>query len=203
MSNPQQDFDCCRSMPRGVEWGTLALMLGCYALWGGVLLYLPGVSLILTVLCLGCLAGLHSSLTHEALHGHPFRSRLLNEALMFLPLTLFVPYGRFRDTHLAHHRDERLTDPYDDPESKLPGSQPSGLRCRAGLRVCCFSVNNTLLGAGGDWGHCWGKAAFMEAGVAPDPQWAMIAAVVRDWLLHCLGAGLVVGLVWVSPLSLP
>jgi fatty acid desaturase len=30
-----------------------------------------------------------------------------------------VPYLRFRDTHLAHHHDPNLTDPYDDPESNF------------------------------------------------------------------------------------
>src|SRR5699024_160137 len=36
---------------------------------------------------------------------------------VFLPIGLFIPYRRFRDLHLRHHNDERLTDPYDDPES--------------------------------------------------------------------------------------
>ena len=36
---------------------------------------------------------------------------------MFLPLGLFYPFRRFKGLHLTHHNDERLTDPYDDPES--------------------------------------------------------------------------------------
>jgi hypothetical protein len=51
------------------------------------------------------------------LHGHPTRSAALNEALVFPALGLFVPYRSFRDTHLRHHNDANLTDPYDDPES--------------------------------------------------------------------------------------
>lgn len=194
MSDPQQDFDCWRSMPCGVEWGTLALMLGCYGLWGGVLLYLPGVSLVLTVLCLGCLAGLHSSLTHEALHGHPFRSRLLNEALMFLPLTLFVPYGRFRDTHLAHHRDERLTDPYDDPETNF--QDPNVWAEMPGWRRFLLQVNNTLLGRV-VLGPLLGQICFMGADwrLARGGDWA----VVRDWILHGLGCGLVVWITLATP----
>ena len=39
----------------------------------------------------------------------------LNEALVFPALSLAIPYQRFRDSHLAHHNDEILTDPYDDP----------------------------------------------------------------------------------------
>ncbi|MFV2038338.1 MAG: fatty acid desaturase, partial [Paracoccaceae bacterium] len=58
-----------------------------------------------------------SSLQHEVLHGHPTPFKRLNEALVFPGLTVFIPYLRFRDLHLAHHNDTRLTDPYDDPES--------------------------------------------------------------------------------------
>jgi fatty acid desaturase len=184
-------------MPRGVEWRTLVLILGCYALWLLVLVFLSGVSLILTVLSLGGLAALHSSLTHEALHGHPFRSRLLNEALMFLPLTLFIPYGRFRDTHLAHHQDERLTDPYDDPESNFqdPAVWARLPRWRRGL----LRVNNTLLGRV-VLGPLLGQICFMAG------DWRLIRAgepgVLRDWLLHGLGVGLVMGIALATPTPL-
>jgi fatty acid desaturase len=63
------------------------------------------------------LVTLHSSLQHEALHGHPTRSAALNEVLVFLPLGLLFPYRRFKALHLKHHSDASLTDPYDDPES--------------------------------------------------------------------------------------
>ena len=33
------------------------------------------------------------------------------------PLTLWLPFARYRDTHLQHHHDDQLTDPLDDPES--------------------------------------------------------------------------------------
>ncbi|MEM7270664.1 MAG: fatty acid desaturase, partial [Pseudomonadota bacterium] len=59
----------------------------------------------------------HSSLQHEIIHGHPTRWPLVNEALVAAPLGFSFPFRRYRDTHLAHHQDARLTDPYDDPES--------------------------------------------------------------------------------------
>ena len=62
---------------------------------------------------------LHASLTHEVLHGHPFPSRAASEALVVINPGLFIPYLRFRDTHLAHHHDAHLTDPYDDPETNF------------------------------------------------------------------------------------
>ncbi len=129
---------------RGLEWPTLALLAVCYALWAmgttwAAALWLPlGMGLVL----IG--AALHSSLTHEMLHGHPFRSRFWNGALVFPALSLVVPYLRFKDTHLAHHRDSILTDPYDDPESNFmdPAAWARLPRwARRGLRV-----HNTLAG---------------------------------------------------------
>jgi fatty acid desaturase len=60
---------------------------------------------------------LHSSLQHEIVHGHPTRWYRVNWMLGMLPLSLWLPFERYRQTHLAHHIDRRLTDPLDDPES--------------------------------------------------------------------------------------
>ena len=57
------------------------------------------------------------NLQHETIHGHPTRNRRINEAIGCWPLSLWLPYSIYRSTHLAHHRDENLTDPLDDPES--------------------------------------------------------------------------------------
>ena len=66
---------------------------------------------------MGVAVALHSSLQHEVLHGHPTRNARFNEALVFLPIGIFYPYRSYKRTHLQHHADERLTDPFDDPES--------------------------------------------------------------------------------------
>ncbi|MEM6933233.1 MAG: fatty acid desaturase [Pseudomonadota bacterium] len=107
-------FDRVRK--RAIEWPTWIALIAMYAGWLAVLanydvfgawVCIPG-ALVLTF---------QSSLQHEALHGHPTRNALVNEALVFLPLGLFFPYRRFKETHLCHHNDTRLTDPYDDPET--------------------------------------------------------------------------------------
>ena len=41
----------------------------------------------------------------------------INVAMASLPVGLVIPYGWYRTCHLAHHRDEHLTDPTLDPES--------------------------------------------------------------------------------------
>src|SRR6266478_8011484 len=60
---------------------------------------------------------LHSSLQHEIVHGHPTRWSGLNRLLAIVPLSLWMPYERYRRSHRVHHIDQRLTDPLDDPES--------------------------------------------------------------------------------------
>jgi len=101
---------------RSIEWRTLALILGCYTAWiAAGLLYRYAAWASVGVLALAIV--LHSSLQHEAVHRHPTRHAGWNEALVFLPLGLLVPFRRYRALHLAHHVDSRLTDPYDDPES--------------------------------------------------------------------------------------
>lgn len=132
------------SSPRGPEWPTLALILGVYAAWLGVTLLAAPLTLWIAVPALALALTLHSSLQHEVMHGHPLPSRRLSEALVRPPLGLVVPYRRFRDTHLAHHRDANLTDPYDDPESNY--LDPAiWARLSAPARAV-LSLNNTLLG---------------------------------------------------------
>lgn len=106
-----------RRRRREVEWPTFLVLGGCYIVWVGVVWFHETLTLWIAVPVAAYCVALQSSLRHEALHGHPTRSLALNEALVFPPLCLLIPYRRFRDTHLKHHHDSRLTDPYDDPES--------------------------------------------------------------------------------------
>lgn len=178
----------------GIEWPTLGMIAATYALWAigtswAYTAYAP-LGVVLTVLAIAQF----SSLQHEVLHGHPFRSRRLSEALVFPALTLFVPYIRFRDTHLAHHRDERLTDPYDDPESNY--LDPAvwarlSLPMRALLRVNNTLAGRILLGpAISTWAFVRGDARAIRAGDR---------AVLAAWAWHLPGLGLVAAWLWAMP----
>lgn len=59
----------------------------------------------------------HGSLQHEALHGHPTRWPWLNALFVAPPLWLWMPYPLYRESHIAHHNEDILTSPTDDPES--------------------------------------------------------------------------------------
>lgn len=179
--------------PKSPEWGTFFLIVLCYAAWLAGLFWLANTSLWLAIPALGVVAALHSSLTHEALHGHPFRAKWLNEALMALPLTLAIPYNRFRDLHLAHHQDATLTDPYDDPESNyLDPHIWSGL---PRLAQMILSLNNTLLGRM-VLGPVLGQVLFMR------DEWRGLMrgdrAILLAWAVHLPGAAVVL---WVAAQS--
>jgi len=106
-----------RTRIRELEWPTLLVLAACYAGWAVTVLFYDVLGAWLFVIVAAPLVTLHSSLQHEALHGHPTRSAPVNEALVFLPLGLLFPYRRFKALHLKHHDNSALTDPYDDPES--------------------------------------------------------------------------------------
>ncbi|CUJ99202.1 Fatty acid desaturase [Shimia thalassica] len=162
-----------------VEWPTLCMMAICYVTfvigttWASTL-FLP-LGMILSTLAIA----LHSSLTHEVLHGHPFRNQRLNDLLVFPALGLAIPYYRFRDTHLAHHQDSILTDPYDDPESNY--LDPTIWAALPVWKQALHRFNNTLLGRL-VIGPTMGQVAFMAC------DWQAIrdgdTAVLKGWLWH-------------------
>lgn len=100
-----------------IEWPTLGLIIAIYAAWLAVTFWSAALPSLFTIILGSIILAWHSSLQHEILHGHPTSSRVINRALATPPLSLWLPYELYRRAHLTHHRDERLTDPLDDPES--------------------------------------------------------------------------------------
>ena len=173
---------------RETEWRTVGVIALCYCLWFAVTAFHGALSPLLFVLLTAPLITLHSSLQHEALHGHPTRSAALNEALVFLPLGLLFPYRRFKQLHLKHHNDSALTDPYDDPES-FYYAIADWQRLPAWLqRILDF--NNTFAGR-----FLIGPLVMLVGFVGRDLQ--LIQAGDRDirnaWLRHAAGVALVFG----------
>jgi fatty acid desaturase len=179
---------------KSIEWPTLALLILCYAVWAIGTTWAGGWFLPLGMVLVALSAALHSSLCHEALHGHPTRYRWLNEALVFPALTLCIPYIRFRDTHLAHHQDAILTDPYDDPESNY---LDAGVWERLSpWKQAVLNLNNRLAGRL-LIGPIVSQVAFMAA------DWRAIRAgdrtVLLGWLWHIPALALVIW--WMAALG--
>jgi len=110
-------FPSISSAAHRVEWPTCLLIAVVYGAWFAAVMQaqrLGGFVSNAMLIVLGCW---FMSLQHELLHGHPTRHRSLNRLLGLAPLAVWYPYDLYRAGHLAHHRDELLTEPGIDPES--------------------------------------------------------------------------------------
>ena len=169
------------------EWRTVALILMTYSLFGvaSALIYTASPMIAFALLVISMV--LHSSLTHEALHGHPSQNAFINALLVFPSLSFHVPYLRFKDTHLAHHLDEHLTDPFDDPETNFLDPQVWVHLSRSARLL--LRINNTLLGRI-IIGPMIGQLVFFRHDLKS--IWRGNRRVVLGWLLHIPAAGMVI-----------
>jgi fatty acid desaturase len=159
-----------------------------YGGWLAVTLAAGILPLWLTMPVLAVLIAWHGSLQHEAIHGHPTRSRLVNDVIAGVPLSLWIPYARYRSLHLRHHRDRHLTCPIEDPESYyLTGRRWTSLsKPMRAVRL----FNRTLLGRltvgpAIAWVGFWAD----EARLLADGSRSERAA----WGVHLAGVAVVVG----------
>jgi fatty acid desaturase len=102
---------------RTLEWPTLGLYAFTYSAYIILTIYAASLPTALVIILLSMTLALHSSLQHETLHMLEPRWPVFGYLIGAPALGLAIPYDRFRDLHLAHHVNEILTDPYDDPES--------------------------------------------------------------------------------------
>ena len=162
-----------------VEWPTLALVALSYCAWAAGTTFLSLVWLPLGIVTTAIAIAMHSSLQHEVIHGHPVANRTIAQALVFPSIILVIPYLRFRDTHLAHHQDALLTDPYDDPESNY--LDPSVWGKLPWIVQVLLNFNNTLFGR-----LLVGPAVSQVSFMLGD--WRKMRAgdtsVLRGWLWH-------------------
>lgn len=185
------DQDTRARRGRSAEWPTLALAAVIYGGWIAVTLFNDRLPWWLVAALGAWLVAWHSSLQHEILHGHPTRSRTFNTALGYPPLALWIPYERYRATHLKHHHDERLTDPLDDPESRY--WRPEDWARLAPWQQRLVRAQATLAGRL-TIGPFWAIATFCR------DEWAQIRAgdrrLARTWVWHLMGVSAVV--VWLE-----
>jgi fatty acid desaturase len=177
-----------------IEWPTVFLAIGCMIAWM-VTVYLIGRSGYWGLAPVAVLlVTLHSSLQHEALHGHPTNNRWINEALVFFPIGIIYPYRRFRALHLKHHNDELLTDPFEDPETHY--LSPEEWAKAGPVTQAIRSINNTQVG------RLVIGPLLSILGLAREDR-RLISGGDRDvrtaWLLHLLG--LVPVFIWVTWIS--
>lgn len=177
-----------------IEWPTITLFAATYALWAWATGWLSETALWPAIAISALAIAFHSSLQHEASHGHPTPWPPVNCFLAWPPLTLAVPWLRFRDTHLDHHRDATLTDPHDDPESHFL-DPAEWVRMPRAARALLLT-NNTMIGRivlGPLIGTVWFlRSEWRDR--RSDPR------VIRGWLWHMPALSAVLIWIWASPM---
>ena len=180
-----------RDLVPGVEWPTLLLTGTIYGGWLALTWFHAAWPAWLVFPALAWVVAWHGSLQHEILHGHPTHSRAINDAIAFVPLSVWLPYGIYRVSHLRHHDDSRLTDPLDDPESRywLPEQWN---RLSAWGRLL-FMAQNTFLGrllVGPAW--IVGRFLYFQSRALAMRH----PGARRVWAPHLLGVAAVLAWVW-------
>ncbi len=179
-----------RTKSEGVEWRTIWLILATYAAFAGLTWNADSLPWWLLMPLAGYVVCLHGSLAHEVVHGHPTGNKLLNEALIFPNLVLWVPFRRYAHLHRVHHNDDRLTDPYDDPESWFLAPRDWSEIWRPTKWL--LTINNTVTGR-----MLIGPWVSVTRFVVTEVRAALSGnrRVVFAWLLHIPAVAVV--LVWV------
>ncbi|MCJ7997304.1 fatty acid desaturase [Rhizobium cremeum] len=108
-----------QSLPqvRRIEWQTVVLAIVIYGGFLAVTWWWEALPILVVAVIGAWLIAWHGSLQHEVIHGHPTRNQWINDAIGWPPISLWLPYAIYKESHLIHHRDEHLTDPIEDPES--------------------------------------------------------------------------------------
>lgn len=173
-----------------IEWPTLGLALVIHGAFIALTWFHASVPWWFFLPLAAWISAWFGSLQHEIIHGHPTRNAALNTALAAVPLWLWLPYERYRVTHLVHHRDDRLTDPLDDPESRYWTAE--AWRALGPIGRAIVRTQATLLGRL-TIGPIWVIGCFLwtelRLVVAGDK------ALARVWLVHLLT--LLPVLVWI------
>ena len=173
--------------PASTEWPTLGLALLIYGAWLAITALQSRLPFWVLLPIGSWLMAWQMSLQHEVLHGHPTRWQLVNDVIGFPPLNLWLPYARYREQHLGHHRGDKLTDPIDDPESYYVTAETFRERSRTGrmmLAICNTLAGRVLIGP------FRGMAGFLR----PEARLLLAGdkAAWRIWLPHLAGVALVV-----------
>lgn len=171
------------------EGRTLLVAIAIYGGWLAATAWHSVIPAPVLMLIGGWIIAWHGSLQHETIHGHPTHIPVLDRAIGFVPLSLWLPYELYRRSHIEHH-DSAITDPHEDPESRYVARRHSAAWLAA-------LAQSTLPGHM-IFGPPIVVAKFLLAElrrVVSEP-----ARVARDWLPHLAAAALV--LMWLDHVGL-
>ena len=173
----EQLNDLARWKSRRVEWPTVVALVAFFSAWILLVVRHESVPAWVSVPALAALGGWFLSLQHELLHGHPFRRSAFNTAIGFGPLSLWMPYLRYKTSHINHHGSD-LTDPTDDPVSFYIA--PEVWQRAGNLRRMYLLAARTLLGR-----LVFGSARGIVVYLVSDSRAILHDRRIRnEWLAH-------------------
>ncbi|MBX3229067.1 MAG: fatty acid desaturase [Labilithrix sp.] len=151
-----------------------------YGSWIGLTLAHARVPLPMLAVLGGVVIAWHGSLQHETIHGHPSGPRWLGRALGAPPLSLWLPYEIYRDTHRRHHATHRLADPAHDPEAPTEQSALGRLVLGPPRTIGAFLWSELGAVVRGEPGHrrAWALHALAVALVL---LWLVVVARLPLW----------------------
>ena len=175
------------------EWPTWTVAVTLYAAWAFLTRYANTLPAPLVAALGGLLVAWHGSLQHETIHGHPTRIPWLNACVGGVPLSLWLPFSAYRESHLRHHATDALTDPFSDPESfYVPESTYRAMPTwrRAWLRAQQSLVGRMVLGPPHLVFRFYEDAlcSIFQKRDTLGPR-----AAASGWVGHAIGVALVVG----------
>ncbi len=163
-----------------IEWPTVSVVTCFAATYAALIEFASGLPVALLLPMLALFGAMHMSLQHEILHGHPTQSTAANTVLGFMPLSLWLPFLRYKRSHIVHHTVE-LTDPVDDPESFYVN--PDEWLHAGPVWRGFLTANRTLLGRM-TVGAVYGMASYLWSELGTARRDRQIAA---QWAAHLAG----------------
>ena len=172
--------------PHRVEWPTVILAVAIYGGFLALTFWWQSLPVAVVALAGGWLIAWQGSLQHEVIHGHPTGNQRINDAIGSIPLSLWLPYPIYRESHLEHHRDEHLTDPIEDPDPPMSPAPPGERLGRTGRLLARW--NTTLLGR-----LTIGPAVMLVSFLAQEARLlrADEPGRARVWTVHIMGVAAV------------
>lgn len=125
------------------EIPTWIVIFSVYGAWLTLTLYFHVIPWYVMAVLAPLVIAWHGSMRHEATHDHPM-SRRVATVIGYPPLGLLDPFVLYRESHRKHHRNEYLTDPYEDPESFFYRAEDWERKSRFMQRLWVF--NQTFAG---------------------------------------------------------
>lgn len=176
------------------EIPTWIVAFSVYGAWLTLTFYFQAIPWYVLAVAAPLVIAWHGSLRHECTHNHPI-NRTVATIVGYPPLGLLDPFVLYREAHQKHHRNEHLTDPYEDPESFFHRQEDWETKSRFMRALWVFNqtfAGRMLIGPGLVYGRWFviEIKAMLRGDMARMRIWAehaLLVSVVMYWVTQVCG----------------